>query len=259
MFGSCKCLNFFLDNNLFERMTSINQYKYMEEEFIGPALLCIICKRPFIDPRYTPCNHIVCCECITGRTETNWDPCPTCGKLILVDSQSPIRHSPVNIFYKLRVKCTLCGQTELQRENFDDHINKECPNVHVSCPSAYIKCPWIGQRNQLNTHLSTCIFHSFSSRFSELFVENRQVKEQCQQQMSYIQQLQTELHYQKIEIEHVDQRSKQQLDQIQKLQTLTKYQKHQIGRIEQLCEQYQSQIDKLTNRIAGEKIESVHN
>ncbi|CAF1122018.1 unnamed protein product [Rotaria sordida] len=90
---------------------------------------------------------------------TNCAPCPRCGKLVSVNNLSSISDTLNNMLRKLRIECTLCGQTELLRGNFDDHINQECPNVRVSCPAMNNKCPWIGQRNDLKNHISTCVFH----------------------------------------------------------------------------------------------------
>ncbi len=211
-------------------MARSSQYKYMDEESIGPALLCIICRRPFKDPRCTPCNHIFCRECITERIGTNKGPCPACHKLISVDSFSQISYTLSNMLGTLRVKCTLCGQTELLRGNFDDHINKACPNARVPCPLAHNNCPWTGQRNELNNHLSTCIFHPSRSAITKLLAENRQLKEQCQQQLNDIQKLQAETQRQKFEIERANQR----------------------------CHQYETQIKMFRDQMAGEKTDGIH-
>jgi hypothetical protein len=132
----------------------------------------------------------------------------------------------------LRVKCTLCGETELLRENFDDHIRQACPNARMSCLSPDINYPWIGQQRQLNNHLPTCNLHSqpFLSVFTELFHENRQLTQQCQQQMSQIQEFRTESQRQKTEIERVDQR----------------------------CNQHEAQLKELRGQLAGKKMEGVH-
>src|ERR1700722_15235012 len=117
-------------------MARSSQYKYMDEESIGPGLLCIICKRPFKDPRCTRCNHIFCRECITRWIRTKSALCPACRKFVSADSLSHISHTLNNMLDRLRVQCTLCGRTGLQRGNFDDHINNACPNARVLCPSA---------------------------------------------------------------------------------------------------------------------------
>src|SRR5690349_9328478 len=105
-------------------MARSRQYKYIDEESIGPALLCIICKRPFEDPRCTSCNHIFCRECIIGRMEMNTTSCPACHKLVSADDLSQISDTLNNMLGTLRIKCILCGQMELLRGNFNDHLNK---------------------------------------------------------------------------------------------------------------------------------------
>jgi hypothetical protein len=213
-------------------MARSSQYKYMNEESIGPALLCIICKRPFKDARCTPCNHIFCHECIIRWMGVNRASCPACHKIVSADNLSQISHTLNNMLGTLRVKCTLCGETELLRENFDDHIRQACPNAPMSCLSPDINYPWIGQQRQLNNHLPTCTlhFHPFLSVFTELFHENRQLTQQCQQQMSQIQEFRTESQRQKTEIERVDQR----------------------------CNQHEAQLKELRGQLAGKKMEGVH-
>jgi hypothetical protein len=130
----------------------------------------------------------------------------------------------------LRIKCLLCGQTNLLRGNFDDHISRACSNARAPFPSADIQRPHIEQQNQPNNHLPACTLQPFLSLFSEVFTENRQLKERCQQQLSQIQKYQTENQRQQAEIERVDQR----------------------------CNQHEILINELMNRIAGEKMVHVH-
>ncbi|CAF4917966.1 unnamed protein product, partial [Rotaria sp. Silwood1] len=72
----------------------------------------------------------------------------------LTQASRPLR----NILDQIRVRCTLCAETGLQRGNFVDHINKICPKSVVPCQAADIKCRWKGPRDELQSHISTCVF-----------------------------------------------------------------------------------------------------
>lgn len=211
-------------------MERSNQYRYINEEYIGSVLLCIICKRPFKDPIRTPCDHIFCRECITRWVEKNGAFCFACHKPVPVGNLSRISGTLNHMLDTLRVQCLLCGQTDSFRGNFDDHVSRACPSTRAPLSSADIQYSLIGQQNQLINHLLTRAYQPFSSLHSELVAENRLFKEQCQQQLSQIQQYQAENQLQKDELERIDERGNQ----------------HEIL------------IKDLWNRIAGKKIVSVY-
>jgi hypothetical protein len=208
-------------------MARNNQYMYMNEDYIGPALLCIICRRPFKDPIRTPCNHIFCRECITKWVEENRASCFACHLPIPTGNLSRISGPLNNMLDTLRVQCLLCGQANLLRGNFDDHISRTCPSIRAPFSSADIQYSMIGQQSQLINQLLTGTHQPFpSSLYSELMADNRQLREQCQQQLNRIQQYEIENQRQKYEIERINQR----------------------------CNQHEILINDLQNRIAGEKI-----
>ena len=94
---------------------------------------------------------------------------------------------------RILVMCIVCGQTGLQRGNFDDHIEKVCPMIVVSCPSADIKCSWAGQRGQLNQHVLDCRFESVRSIINEFIADYRQLKDQVNRQTIQINGQQDEI------------------------------------------------------------------
>lgn len=164
----------------------------MDRESVG-FLLCVICKRPLEDPRRTRCGHIFCSDCIIRWIATKTNSCPVCRSYVSVGSLSFVSDSLHYLLDNLYVECTLCGQQDIPRENFRDHIEKMCPNVPVSCHYADIKCGWIGKRSQLSNHLTTCGFDSLRPVFNELIVENRQLSELYRQQLYQNEELRKEM------------------------------------------------------------------
>ncbi len=165
--------------------------EYMDEDSIDSNLICSICHKPYKEPVCTPCDHTYGRGCITHwLTESIKYSCPTCVKqplLIkdLVQARGPLR----NMLDQLRVRCTLCEQTSLQRGNFVDHINKFCPKATVQCQAADIKCPWKGTRDELDSHISTCIFEPLRPVLASLIAENRQLIDQVQKHDNEIKKL----------------------------------------------------------------------
>jgi len=94
----------------------------------------------------------------------------------LAQARGPLR----NILDQLRVRCALCEQTGLQRGNFFDHINKFCPKATVQCRAADIKCPWKGPRDELDSHISTCVFEPLRPVLASLIAENQQLMDRVQ-------------------------------------------------------------------------------
>ena len=156
--------------------------EYMNEDSIDPNLICSICHKPLKDPVCTPCDHTYGRGCIEYwlTTSINYS-CPTCQKqpLLIKDltqASRPLR----NMLDQLLVHCTLCEQTGIQRGNFQDHINKVCPKAMVECRAADIRCPWKGPRDELDNHMSTCIFEPLRPVLASLIADNRQLINQVQ-------------------------------------------------------------------------------
>jgi hypothetical protein len=154
--------------------------EYMDENSIDPNLICSICHKPFKEPVCTPCDHTYGRACITHWLTHNINySCPMCLKqpLLIKDltqASRPLR----NMLDQVRIRCTLCEETGLQRGNFLDHINKICPKATVQCPAADIKCPWKGPRDELNSHVSVCVFESLRPVLATLIAENRRLIDQ---------------------------------------------------------------------------------
>ncbi|CAF3796328.1 unnamed protein product [Rotaria sp. Silwood1] len=82
-----------------------------------------------------------------------------------------------NMLDQIPVKCSTCEQTSLTRGNFNDHINKTCPNINIPCSASNIKCPWIGLRHEYETHLSTCKYEALRLVLTQLISDNEQLRE----------------------------------------------------------------------------------
>jgi len=165
--------------------------EYMDEDSIDPNLTCSICHKPLKEPVCTPCDHTYGRACITRwLAENKTRSCPTCLKQPisnkeLIQASRPLR----NILDQIRVECILCGQTGLQRGNFLDHINKVCAKALVQCQAADIKCPWKGPRDELQNHVSTCVFEPLRPVLASLIAENRQLIDKVKKHDNEIRQL----------------------------------------------------------------------
>ncbi|CAF3452612.1 unnamed protein product [Rotaria sp. Silwood1] len=151
-------------------------YEYINEESINCELICNICYKPFAEPISTPCNHKFCHHCIKQWIDMKKTSCPICRCQIKSINQC-IQVSPhlQNLLDQLPIKCFVCGDLKLKRIDFNDHINKACPKINVLCSAADIKCPWIGTREELEKHISTCKFAPLRSILAQMISENEQL------------------------------------------------------------------------------------
>jgi hypothetical protein len=166
-----------------------DDYDYINEESIDKHLQCSICTRPFLHPTLTKCKpnrHTFCYHCIEEWIEHN-PSCPICRQQLNSQDLTLITDGPlIGILNELKIRCKFCQQSGIQRGNFADHINKTCPKVNISCSSADIKCPWTGSRDQLNQHLSTCMFNPLRPLITQL-------QKQINNQQTEIEQLKSQI------------------------------------------------------------------
>ena len=141
-------------------MASENKYEYMADCPINELLVCEVCQYPLNDPRSTPCEHTFCYQCIIGWL-TRTSSCPICRNSLSINELKLTDRIVIRMLDQLKVKCTRCGQTDIERGNFSDHVEKTCMNSTVSCPSAVINCECKGSRDLLNDHIAACMFESF--------------------------------------------------------------------------------------------------
>jgi hypothetical protein len=159
-------------------MENNQKYEYIDEASIYPDLMCVICSEPFKDPVCTPCDHTFCRHCIRQWIEREDLSCPICRKILMTIQLKQANRIIINMLNRIHVKCIACGQRELKRGHFNNHIENECPKSDVKCLSSNINCLWIGKRDELENHLKTCIFYSFQPFIDGILHENENIKEQ---------------------------------------------------------------------------------
>lgn len=171
-------------------------YEYMNEASIEPELICTICHSPLKDPCCTPCGETFCRECITKWIQTQNASCPICRNDLSIGVFTQPTRMVRNMLDRISVKCIVCGQADLWRGNFDDHIQKVCPKTVISCPAADFKCSWTGQRDQLNQHLLVCQLASIDimrPAITNFIAEYQQLKDQVNRQIPQISEQQNEI------------------------------------------------------------------
>jgi hypothetical protein len=156
-------------------MSNTRYYEYENEESIDNNLKCAICNEPFLDPVETQCHHLFCCECLNKWIENDKSTCPTCRKTISTNTLNSIKFiNFISMINQILVKCLLCNQSNIQRGNFQDHINKICPKKIVNCTANDINCPWTGLREELQNHLNTCVYESLRHQIEQQNREDQQ-------------------------------------------------------------------------------------
>ncbi|CAF1025265.1 unnamed protein product [Adineta steineri] len=143
--------------------------------------MCSICSKPFSEPVSTSCDHTFCRECISLWITKKKKSCPTCRQQIKSDGEFTQVSRPLrNMLDRLPIKCSHCGQKGLQRDNYNDHINKICLKKKITCTAADIKCDWSGLREELQKHLTLCKFEPLRPLLTELITTNQQFINQKQ-------------------------------------------------------------------------------
>ncbi|UJR29398.1 hypothetical protein I4U23_010610 [Adineta vaga] len=230
-------------------------YKYMNEADISKELICSICQSPFQNPCCTPCGDTFCNTCITDWIQASNNSCPLCRCIISINTLTQVPRALRNILDQLPVKCIACGQTEIQRVNIDEHIQKSCPKKIVVCLAADITCPWIGPQDQLNIHLLNCRFEPVRSIITELMEKNHHSEEQRHEYM-------TQIVEQVDEIEYLRDKVHQQGDEIRRHENQIGHLREQVARLstqanthEQDERQLQAELRRKNNQIESLTIE----
>jgi hypothetical protein len=68
-----------------------------------------------------------------------------------------------------------------------------CSKVEVSCQRADIKCPWKGPKDELQKHLSTCVYDQMRPILDDLLTINTRLNEENHKQKNLLEQLTAEL------------------------------------------------------------------
>ena len=126
-------------------------YEYVNTEEIEKKCLCQICEKPLVQPVVIRTGERYCGKCANDE-----------GRECLPLTDSLI----IQILEKLPVRCVLCNEKNIERNDFEKHMIDQCPKAIVECPGSVNHCPWIGLREELSIHLSECTLHSSPKDFS---------------------------------------------------------------------------------------------
>ncbi|CAF4559677.1 unnamed protein product [Rotaria socialis] len=238
-------------------MISNNFYKYTDRKSIDPHLICELCNNPFIDPIVTECDHIYCRACITKYME-NGSCCPaqSCSQLLSNDNSTLNRPSRIilSMLDDINVQCELCGEINLYRRNFDEHIKENCSEYRIDCPGKALGCIWFEPRNQYNEHIKACLFEKLRPTTDELY-------DMIKKQGLRIEEHRTQAEQEKVKVQEQNTKLEEKMHQ-QKIELEDKIQEQKI-QYEMLIEQQKTQLEKamtqqkieLDDRIQKQKIQ----
>lgn len=170
-------------------------YVYVDEDSINHSLKCSICNEPFVRPVSTNCRkkHTFCRRCIE-QWLTRHSSCPTCRQVLRPEDLASITEDIIkDVLNELHVKCTSCGQDDLERGDFDSHLKHSCPMTIVTCPAQDIHCPWDGYRKQLAHHLKKCPFQALRPILVPLIDDNQKLRKQLLTLTNQMKDYQSEL------------------------------------------------------------------
>lgn len=217
-------------------MISNNFFEYVDRSNIDQDLICEFCHEPFIDPIVTQRGYTYCRQCIEQRMDNNSSsPSQSCNESLFTAHMTSY-HAPriiISMVDKLKVRCQLCGETNLLRRNFDEHIKGRCPKYRVYCPRKEIGCPWFGLNNELHDHTKTCVFSNLKPAFNDFHELNQKQSIQTQELIKQ----------QRFELEEI---IKNQEDQLERLKKEAKEEMQQKKvQHEELIQQQKTQIENI--------------
>ncbi|CAM4963373.1 unnamed protein product [Rotaria socialis] len=227
-------------------MISSSFYEYIDRESIDSDLICKICRSPFIDPIVVQCGDTYCRLCIENDMG-NGSHCPSqsCNQLLSIDhlTPNPPPRLVVSMLDKLKVRCQLCNERNINRGIFDEHVKTSCSEYQIDCPGKNIGCQWFGSRNEHDEHTKTCLFEKLRPVVDTLYkiIENQsldieKLKKQIEQQAA-------ELGQQKTQVDQQNAQFEQQTTEIGQLNTQVDQQKAQLERQAAELGQHKTEIE----------------
>ncbi|CAF4919743.1 unnamed protein product [Rotaria socialis] len=134
----------------------------------------------------------------------NGSHCPSqsCNQLLSIEylTPNPPPRLVVSMLDKLKVRCQLCNETNINRGIFDEHVKTSCSEYRIDCPGKNIGCQWFGSRNEHDEHTKTCLFEKLRPVVDILYkiIENQSLdikeqKAQLEQQKAQLQQQQIQI------------------------------------------------------------------
>ncbi|CAF4904552.1 unnamed protein product, partial [Rotaria magnacalcarata] len=238
-------------------MTSNNFYEYIDRASIDENLICEVCHNPFLDPVVTQCGSTYCGSCIEQNIKSG-SHCPSqsCNQLLSADhlTLNPTPRLIISMLDNLRVRCRLCGETNVNRRNFDEHLQGSCPERRIDCSAKDVGCPWSGPRNEHNEHVKMCLFEKLRPMADSLHkvIENQRLDiKKLQKQTTEIGQLNAQVDQQKTKLEQQTTELGQQKIQLAQQKAQLEQQKAQLQGHEIKIGDIQPQIQNQNNEIAS--------
>ncbi|CAM4901932.1 unnamed protein product [Rotaria socialis] len=246
-------------------MISSSFYEYIDRETIDSDLICKICRSPFIDPIVVQCGDTYCRLCIENNME-NGSHCPShsCNQLLSIDhlTPNPPPRLVVSMLDKLKVRCQLCNETNINRGIFDEHVKTSCSEYRIDCPGKNIGCQWFGSRNEHDEHTKTCLFEKLRPVVDILYkiIENQSLdienlKKQIEQQAAELGQQKTEIDQQTAQLEQQKAESIQQNIQLDQQKTKLEQQTTELGQQKAEIELQKTQIEQLKAQLQQQQIQ----
>ena len=153
-----------------------SEYKRTVEESIIRDLECNVCFNLLNDPYCCPrCKKLGCRKCIIDWLN-QLKTCPFCTREpVTFNDFVQAEKTICNALNQLFVKCKKCGQSDVHRDQLDDHLKRHCSGI--------ILFKTINKRENLangpnDIDLDVPIMAPSQSPTNHLIAENRQLKEQ---------------------------------------------------------------------------------
>ncbi|CAF3499030.1 unnamed protein product [Rotaria sp. Silwood1] len=232
----------------------MDNYEYMEESTIPVDFICKLCKKPFIDPVIlpSPCEQTFCLKCIQTNLENHSNNCSECNKKPLsnndLKSENPILRKMLD---KLLVKCCSCSEENIQRSNFSEHIQQQCPKRIVDCSANDILCPWNGHYDELNEHFNHCPYEKLRTVLIKLINDARRIDELNQLQIDF-QSLENKYQEQQNRIQQIENENEilnNQINEMKKFEIENKNLNEQLNKLENFEIENKSLNEKIDEHI----------
>ncbi|CAF2044415.1 unnamed protein product [Rotaria magnacalcarata] len=157
----------------------------------------------------------------------------------------------------LRVRCRLCGETNVNRRNFDEHLQGSCTERRIDCSAKDVGCPWSGPRNEHNEHVKMCLFEKLRPMADSLHkvIENQRLDiKKLQKQTTEIGQLNTQVDQQKTKLEQQTTELGQLNTQFDQQKTKLEQQTTELGQQKIQLAQQKAQLEQQKAQLQGHEI-----
>lgn len=161
-----------------------NPFSYMDEARVENLLKCSWCHFPFIEPMSNGVDKTFCRKCLAdyARHLGSNRTVETDQILNRIRSYKPVTEPLIlAMLDRIPVRCLKCAEIDIPRGQLKQHDEHVCLKANVLCTAADIKCQWVGPRENLTEHQSTCQFEPLRPIFEHLFTEQAELRLRIQQ------------------------------------------------------------------------------